>query len=114
MQNRGISSCDTAGEIGELLNWPTRDASSAILLRNLASSPTTSLDLDPSLENKKPFYPRILSLLPTHRTSVLQPTATATATASPPRAGEHGIGVPRKGVCASDHVAVGAEVAVRI
>lgn len=36
----------------------------------------------------------VTALLPTHRTEVLAP------------------GVPRKGVCASDHVAIGAELAL--
>lgn len=37
-------------------------------------------------------YPTVTRLLPTHRTETLQP------------------GVPRKGVCASDHIAIGAEI----
>lgn len=38
------------------------------------------------------IYPRVTRLLRTHRTETLQP------------------GVPRKGVCASDHIAIGAEI----
>lgn len=38
--------------------------------------------------------PAVTALLPTHRTEVLAP------------------GVPRKGICASDHVAIGAELAL--
>lgn len=41
--------------------------------------------------NSSPF-PAVSALLPTHRTNVLDP------------------GVPRKGICASDHVAIGAEL----
>ncbi len=37
-------------------------------------------------------YPTVTRLLRTHRTETLQP------------------GVPRKGVCASDHIAIGAEI----
>lgn len=36
--------------------------------------------------------PAVRALLPTHRTAVLEP------------------GVPRRGVCVSDHVAIGAEL----
>ncbi|GAK64207.1 endonuclease/exonuclease/phosphatase [Moesziomyces antarcticus] len=39
-----------------------------------------------------PSYPTVTRLLRTHRTETLQP------------------GVPRKGVCASDHIAIGAEI----
>ncbi|KDN35683.1 Endonuclease/exonuclease/phosphatase [Tilletiaria anomala UBC 951] len=45
------------------------------------------------VDGKAPeMYPRVLSLLPTHRTHVLQP------------------GIPRKSVCCSDHIAIGAEI----
>lgn len=37
-------------------------------------------------------FPKVTALLPTHRTEVLEP------------------GVPRKGVCCSDHIAIGAEI----
>jgi RNA exonuclease NGL2 len=41
-----------------------------------------------------PSHPTITALLPTHTTSVLEP------------------GVPRRGVCASDHIAIGAELRI--
>ncbi|KAE8191061.1 hypothetical protein CF328_g5793, partial [Tilletia controversa] len=45
-------------------------------------------------EGRRPLYPEVTALLRTHRTEVLQP------------------GTPRKGVNASDHVKIGAEIVI--
>lgn len=54
--------------------------------------PTKSVQGQEQEQESMDQVPQVTALLRTHRTETLQP------------------GIPRKGVCASDHIAVGAEI----